>query len=128
MWSARGKAGRFRGRHAGARLLRRVLGRYRAAGAEDVRLYDPNTGRGGLSFEQRPEDGESAIDLIVNEYLAGRIKVRDGMLVKSETTRIAPRIGESQLAGRGIEHAEEERDEADQAQGCQIRGRGTREG
>ncbi|HWA20482.1 MAG TPA: PilZ domain-containing protein [Devosia sp.] len=58
-----------------------------------IEHYDQRTGRGGLSYELQPEDGESAIDLIVDEYLAGRIKVRDGMLVKSETTRTAPRIG-----------------------------------
>ena len=58
----------------------------------EVQHYDPRSGRGGLRFEERPEDGPSAIGLIIDEYLAGRIKVRDSMLVKSETPRIAPRI------------------------------------
>jgi alginate biosynthesis protein Alg44 len=58
----------------------------------EVQHYDPRTGRGGLTFEEQQDEGESAIALVIDEYLAGKIRVRDSMLVKSETPRIAPRI------------------------------------
>jgi alginate biosynthesis protein Alg44 len=59
----------------------------------EIQHYDPRTGRGGLKFEPTQQDGGSAIDMLIEDYLAGRIKVRDGMLAKSETPRITPRIG-----------------------------------
>lgn len=58
----------------------------------EIKHYDAKSGRGGLSFQLRDRQGNSAIDDIIEDYLAGKIKVKDGMLTKSETARIAPRL------------------------------------
>ena len=55
-----------------------------------IRHYDPQSGRGGLSYTlRRPEDG-TIRDFIIDEHLAGRIMSTDGLLANSESTRANP--------------------------------------
>jgi len=58
----------------------------------EVQHYDPRSGRGGLSFVPRSNQDSSTIGMIIDDYLSGKIKVHNGMLTKSETVRIAPRM------------------------------------
>jgi hypothetical protein len=53
-----------------------------------------------LAFTPAPGADLSAIDFVIEDYLAGRITAMDGMLTKSETLRAAPR--QSAVAESGI--------------------------
>lgn len=67
-----------------------------------IRHYDKRSGRGGLSFDP-PDGGASAIDRVIEDYLAGKIQVKNGMLAKGETARTVTlaNLGPAAVSGNG---------------------------